>query len=135
MAEESQQIHHLKPADLESLVQGILVGNGVSQEHAVTVARCLIMADLRGVDTHGSNRIPSYMKRVRQKVLDPAAVPELNQITPVVASVDGKNAFGFVSAHMGMARAIEMACCSNVSASAYCPSTTHRFAVSARQRP
>lgn len=109
MAEESQQIHHLKPSDLESLVQGILVGNGVSQEHAVTVARCLIMADLRGVDTHGSNRIPSYMKRVRQKVLDPAAVPELNQITPVVASVDGKNAFGFVSAHMGMARAIEMA--------------------------
>ncbi|KAJ5106722.1 Malate/L-lactate dehydrogenase [Penicillium angulare] len=109
MAEPSQQVHHIKPADLEAFVQGVLTGNGVSPEHAITVARCLLMADLRGVDTHGSNRIPSYMKRIREKVLDPTAVPELSQTTPVVASVDGKNAFGFVSAHMGMERAIEMA--------------------------
>ncbi|KAJ5279146.1 Malate/L-lactate dehydrogenase [Penicillium angulare] len=109
MADPSQQVHHIKPADLEALVQGILTGNGVSPDHASTVSRCLLMADLRGVDTHGSNRIPSYMKRIREKVLDPIAVPELSQTTPVVASVDGKNAFGFVSAHMGMERAIEMA--------------------------
>lgn len=49
------------------------------------------------------------MKRIRQKVLDPKASPQLTQVTPVVASVDGKNAFRFVSAHMGMERAIEMA--------------------------
>ncbi|PYH95589.1 Malate/L-lactate dehydrogenase [Aspergillus ellipticus CBS 707.79] len=109
MAEPSQQVHHIKPSDLESFVHGVLVGNGVSADHATTVASCLVQADLRGVDTHGSNRIPSYMKRIRQKVLEPSATPELNQITPVVAAVDGKNAFGFVSAHMGMERAIEMA--------------------------
>ncbi|PWY82075.1 Malate/L-lactate dehydrogenase [Aspergillus heteromorphus CBS 117.55] len=109
MSEPSQQIHHINPSDLETFVHNILVGNGVSKEHATTISNCLVQADLRGVDTHGSNRIPSYMKRVRQKVLDPSATPELTQITPVVASVDGKNAFGFVSAHLGMERAIGMA--------------------------
>lgn len=42
-------------------------------------------------------------------MLDAAASPSLTQITPVVAQVDGRNGFGFLAAHAGMARAIEMA--------------------------
>ncbi|OAL47011.1 malate/L-lactate dehydrogenase [Pyrenochaeta sp. DS3sAY3a] len=95
--------------DAEKFVQNVLVGNGVSAENAAIVARCLIAADLRGVDTHGMNRIPSYMERIRQGVLDGAATPELKQITPVVAQVDARNGFGFVAADVGMAAAIESA--------------------------
>lgn len=69
----------------------------------------LVHADLRGVDTHGTNRNPSYMERIRQKVLNPSASPEVQQITPVVALVDGQNGFGFVAARAGMQRAVEMA--------------------------
>jgi len=90
-------------------VQSVLIGNGVPPENAAIVADCLVLADLRGVDTHGVNRIPSYMERIRKGVLDAKASPTLHQVTPVVAQVDGKNGFGFVAAHMGMARAIEMA--------------------------
>lgn len=61
------------------------------------------------MDTHGANRISSYVERIRSKVLDPAAQPQLHQITSVVAQVDGKNGFGFIAANMGMQRAIEMA--------------------------
>ncbi|KAL3460822.1 Malate/L-lactate dehydrogenase [Aspergillus heterothallicus] len=104
-----QQTYNIKPSELEGFVHRVLVGNGVPNKHAAIVANCLVQADLRGVDTHGSNRIPSYMQRIRQKVLDPLSTPELQQITPVAASVDGKNTFGFVSAHLGMQRAIEMA--------------------------
>ncbi|KAF4785669.1 malate/L-lactate dehydrogenase [Colletotrichum scovillei] len=49
------------------------------------------------------------MERVRQGVLNATAQPELKQVTPVVAHVDGKNGFGFVAAEMGMAAAIESA--------------------------
>lgn len=56
-----------------------------------------------------SNRIPSYMARIRQGVLDPAASPTLHRVTPAVAQVDGHNGFGFLAAHMGMAAAIDMA--------------------------
>ncbi|KAL4983406.1 Malate/L-lactate dehydrogenase [Aspergillus falconensis] len=105
----TQKIHHINPSDLESFVHQILTANNVPPAHASIVASCLVQADLRGVDTHGTNRIPSYMQRIRQNVLDPAASPELAQITPIAALVDGKNTFGFVSAHMGMQHAIQMA--------------------------
>lgn len=95
--------------DAQAFVQGVLVGNGVSSSHAAMVARCLVAADLRGVDTHGMNRIPSYMERIRQGVLDGSATPELKQITPVVTQVDARNGFGFVAADAGMAAAIESA--------------------------
>ncbi|GFF27656.1 malate/L-sulfolactate dehydrogenase [Aspergillus udagawae] len=104
-----QEMHHIKHSDLESFIYKVLTGNGVPEKHATIVANCLVQADLRGVDTHGANRIPSYMQRIRQKVLDPSASPELQQITPIAALVDGKNTFGFVAAHLGMQRACEMA--------------------------
>lgn len=87
----------------------VLVGNGVGSEQAEIVAQCLVAADLRGIDTHGVNRIPSYMERIRQRVLDAKSVPTINQITPVVAQVDGHNGFGFLAATLGIDRAIVMA--------------------------
>ncbi|KAK1963940.1 malate/L-lactate dehydrogenase [Colletotrichum sublineola] len=108
MADESQKIP-VAASEAHRFVEDILKGNGVPAENAAIVARCLIAADLRGVDTHGMNRIPSYMERIRQGVLDAAAQPKLNQVTPVVAHVDGKNGFGFVAASMGMAAAVESA--------------------------
>ena len=100
---------HVTASDARHLVSSILVGNGVPEGNATIIADCLIQADLRGIDTHGMNRIPSYMERVRQGVLDANAQPVFDQITPVVGQVDGKNAFGFLCAHLGMSHAIEMA--------------------------
>lgn len=102
-------MHYVDACEARRFVENVLVGNGVSRSNAAIVARCLVEADLRGVDTHGINRIPSYMARIRQGVLDPKASPTLRQLTPAVAQVDGHNGFGFLAAHMGMAAAIRMA--------------------------
>jgi LDH2 family malate/lactate/ureidoglycolate dehydrogenase len=56
-----------------------------------------------------SNRIPSYMARIREGVLDARASPSIRQVSPAVAQVDGHNGFGFLAAHKGMAAAIDMA--------------------------
>lgn len=110
MAEaEVQRKIHIAADDARTFVHNVLVANGVSTKNATIVARCLIAADLRGVDTHGMNRIPSYLERIRQGVLDGTATPELTQITPVVSQVDAKNGWGFVAADLGMAAAIESA--------------------------
>ena len=100
---------HIPSTTAHTFTQTILTANGVPPEHASTIASCLVLADLRGVDTHGTNRIPSYMERIRQGVLEPQAAPSLTQTTPVVAQVDAHNGFGFLAAHTGMQRAIEMA--------------------------
>ncbi|KAF2828034.1 Malate/L-lactate dehydrogenase [Ophiobolus disseminans] len=109
MSASLQQMHHISAPDARSFVEKILIGNGVPEGNATIVARCLVDADLRGVDTHGMNRIPSYMARIREGVLSADASPTIRQITPAVAQVDGHNGFGFLAASRGMAAAIDMA--------------------------
>lgn len=106
---QPQQMHNINHKDLQNFVKQILIANNTSPAHAEIVSKCLVSADLRGVDTHGSNRIPSYMERIRQNALDPSAIPTIRQVTPAVAQVDAHNGFGFVAAHEGMKLAISMA--------------------------
>lgn len=90
VAQSEPKYINVTASDAQSFVEGILTGNGVSKENATIIAKCLVLADLRGVDTHGINRIPSYMARIRQGVLDPKAIPLLTTVTPVVAQVSDR---------------------------------------------
>lgn len=102
-------MHHVSASDARAFVEEVLVGNGVPRHNAIVIAKYLVEADLRGVDTHGMNRIPSYMARIRQGVLAADASPTVRQITPAIAQVDGHNGFGFLAASKGMDAAIAMA--------------------------
>ncbi|KAM0706429.1 hypothetical protein Q7P35_005755 [Cladosporium inversicolor] len=107
--EVPQSKGRISPSSARAFAAAVLTGNGLSTEDATTVADCLVAADLRGVDTHGINRLPSYMTRAREGITNPKAQPEVTELTPVVAQVDGKNAFGAIPSKLGMAKAIEMA--------------------------
>ncbi|OAX85014.1 hypothetical protein ACJ72_00606 [Emergomyces africanus] len=107
--QRDSQTASVAPSVADTFVRALLEKHGVSPQNATIVAKCLVEADLRGVDSHGINRIPSYLTRIRQGVLNPSATPLVKQITPVVAQVDGQNGFGFVAAHVAMDRAIAMA--------------------------
>ncbi|PHH64765.1 hypothetical protein CDD81_4027 [Ophiocordyceps australis] len=109
MSEPNDAFSYVSAAEAERLAHDILHGNGVSAQHATLIAQCLVAADLRGVDSHGINRLPSYMTRIRNGVLDPTASPTLVQTTPVVAHVDAHNGFGFVAAHDAMRAAVSSA--------------------------
>lgn len=100
---------YVEAAEARKFVEGVLTGNGVPAANAAVVARCLVAADLRGVDTHGVNRIPSYMARVRAGVLDAEASPAVVRVTPVVAHVDARNGFGFLAGAAAMREACDMA--------------------------
>jgi len=86
MAQEDTKIT-VRHTAAEAFVVSLLEASGVSRKNAEIVARGLVQADLRGVESHGVNRIPSYLARVRNGVLDPKAEPTLTQVTPVVAQV------------------------------------------------
>ncbi|PGH17272.1 hypothetical protein AJ80_04914 [Polytolypa hystricis UAMH7299] len=93
----------------QTFTHALLTAHSVPSTHATIIAHCLVSADLRGVDSHGINRLPSYLSRVRTGSLNPLSTPTLTQITPAIARVNGHNGFGFVSAHLGMQTAITMA--------------------------
>lgn len=85
-AAESKTVR-VNPEDARAFVEAVLLANGVSGPNAAITARGLVQADLRGVDSHGINRLPSYVARIRAGVLDPKAEPTVTNVTPVVAQV------------------------------------------------
>jgi LDH2 family malate/lactate/ureidoglycolate dehydrogenase len=53
MSLNTQAMQLVSAADARSFVEQVLTGNGVPKINAAIVAKCLVEADLRGVDTHG----------------------------------------------------------------------------------
>ena len=51
--------------DAHKFATDVLTSAGVPKDNAGIVADSLVLADLRGVDTHGINRLPGYIARVR----------------------------------------------------------------------
>ncbi|MGA2993028.1 Ldh family oxidoreductase [Bradyrhizobium sp.] len=93
----------------ETFGRRLLVAHDLPEEDAATVARCLVKADLRGVDTHGLQTLPHYLDRVRRGLINPRPNLKVERVTPMVGSLDGQDAFGFVVATKAMAEAIDMA--------------------------
>src|SRR5437763_13300843 len=97
------------PAAVEEFARRLLRAHGLDEKDAATVARCLIHADLRGVDTHGVMRLPGYLDRVRRGLISAKPRFEVRRVTPAAAAVDGDNGFGFVVGTRAMAEAIDIA--------------------------
>ncbi len=92
-----------------STVAAIFAGHGLPGPDAARVAECLLEADLRGIASHGVNRIPIYTKRLRLKLVAPKPEIKLTPLAPAAAHLDGGNGMGFVVASRAMQESIELA--------------------------
>jgi hypothetical protein len=101
----------------DAFTRSLLHAHGVPAEDAATIAACLVRAELRGVDTHGLCWLPIYLERVRKGLINPRPALEVKRVTPVAASLDGQNGFGFV---VGCARWPKRSQWRGSSASAWC---------------
>ncbi|KAL3495804.1 Malate/L-lactate dehydrogenase [Aspergillus germanicus] len=101
--------YYANPAEAEKFATALLVKAGLTEDDARSMAECLVLADIRGVDTHGLARLPQYLSRVSAGLVNARPNLQLTEKTPVVAHLDGDNGFGFVVATHGMAEAIKRA--------------------------
>jgi LDH2 family malate/lactate/ureidoglycolate dehydrogenase len=102
-------ITRVAPAKAQRIAADLLRAYGVSAKDADTIASQLVLADLRGVDTHGLIRLPGYIGRVEAGDLHPDRSPTVMHETPGTAMVDGHHNFGQVVADFAMQVAIEKA--------------------------
>lgn len=82
------------PEALTAFCQTVLAAAGVGQPVATSVAASLVYADMRGVDSHGVLRLPIYVRRVREGMVDVVREPAVIKDRGATALVDGGNNFG-----------------------------------------
>jgi LDH2 family malate/lactate/ureidoglycolate dehydrogenase len=99
---------------LEPAVAAIFERCGMSSGDAALVAQTLLWADLRGVHSHGVLRVPEYVRKLRERGVDPAGRPRVVQAAEAAILVEGGNSMGQVAAAFAMRQAIERARRTNV---------------------
>ena len=82
---------------------------GVSSEDARITVEVLLCADLRGVDTHGIQRLLIYIPRIRKGLINPRPEIQVEALTPVIKIVHGDDGLGQVVATRGMREALALA--------------------------
>ena len=94
---------------LSSFAQQIFLKIGCSEKDAALATKSLLIADLRGVDSHGVARLSGYIRLWETKRIN--AKPDIKIVheTPSTAVVDGDAGLGLVVAPFAMQVAIDKA--------------------------
>src|SRR5215813_1876677 len=80
--------------DQMDLITAVLRGLGANEEEALVQADVWTEADLRGIHSHGVQRLPVMAARIQKGLMKVNIKPELTWSTPSVLNVDGKDGFG-----------------------------------------
>ncbi len=94
---------------LFAFTKTVFIHFGMQLEAAEIAAKNLILADLRGIDSHGIARLNGYIRlqKAGRANFNPAF--KILHQTPSTATLDADKALGLNSAHFGMQLAIEKA--------------------------
>jgi LDH2 family malate/lactate/ureidoglycolate dehydrogenase len=87
---------------LQALGTKTFVAVGVPADEAAWVTDCLVRSNLKGVDSHGVQQIPTYVKHVQSGAVKPGAKIRLLKETAATALFDGGGGFGYTMAREAM---------------------------------
>ena len=94
---------------LERFMHDVFVKLGVPEEDAKISAEILVTSDLRGIESHGIQRMKMYYNRIRQGVQFPVTKMEIVRELPTTAVIDGRHGMGQVIGYRSMEMAINKA--------------------------
>lgn len=94
---------------LHAFVTALFRSYDLSPEDAATVADVLVAADVRGIDSHGSQRLYYYVTKLEGGWIDPGAVPAIVAQTGGGAVIDGRGGMGQPVSKFAMDHVIDTA--------------------------
>lgn len=100
---------NLSVEKLRSFCEKAFVGFGYSQTDAEKITDVLLLADLYGIKSHGTQRLVRYHKSIENGSIDISAKPEIVFETPVSAVIDGHSGMGQLISIFATELAIEKA--------------------------
>ena len=96
-------------AELQEFTKQVFIRVGTPSEDAALEAEVLVWANLRGVDSHGVLRIPSYLEMIDKGLMNPRPKIQVLKETAATVLIDADRALGPVVTVGAMRRAIEKA--------------------------
>ncbi|CAN0434658.1 unnamed protein product, partial [Phaeothamnion confervicola] len=96
-------------AELDRFMTALLRAKGMSAADAATFSAVLTWANLRGVDSHGVMRLPSYLESIDKGGLDPKARPQIKPLMGATFRIDCHRCAGPVGMLEASAHAIAIA--------------------------
>ncbi len=109
MAQSPSTERRFEARELEAFVARAFIAIGLPASDAESVARLMILADLRGSDGHGIFRLPQYVRRIRAGGMNVKPNIYVAQETEAMALVDGDNGMGHLVMRFAARVAIEKA--------------------------
>ena len=105
-----QQEHRIvAPDQLRAFYWAMLGAVGVPRSDAEIVADCLLLADLRGVDSHGILHLGGYMRAILDGWINPRPSIRLVHETPTIAVMESDGGLGQIACVKAMEIAISKA--------------------------
>lgn len=105
----SREVLIVEAAALDAFAAEAFRRAGVDEADAAYCARCLVEADLRGVESHGILRLPIYVRRVRGGAVNARPRPKTVSGAGALEIMDGDAGIGYVVGRAAMLRAVELA--------------------------
>jgi len=97
------------PRQLEGVVSQIFEACGMTKAHASLLAHSLVVADQRGIHSHGTLRVPDYVDKLTTGGVDPRRQPVVVSANGAALIIDARNAMGQIAAEVAMTAAIDKA--------------------------
>ena len=104
-----EQTETISIADAEALISRALIGSGVRESNAHSVARALVAAEAEGQVGHGFSRLADYAAQARSGKVNAAAEPICVETAPSALQIDACNGFAYPAIDLAIARGSEVA--------------------------
>jgi L-2-hydroxycarboxylate dehydrogenase (NAD+) len=109
LLEMSEDLFIIDAKTLENFMKDVFIGVGVPKEDAAICAEIVIASDLRGIETHGVQRLKMYYDRIKKGVQSPVTKMKVVKDTRTTARLDAGHGMGQVAGYRAMEMAIKKA--------------------------
>ena len=96
-------------SDLTETLGRLFTACGMAEGDALLLAESLVQADLRGIHSHGTLRVPDYVRKLTREGVNPRGRPRLASDAGAAIVVEADNAMGQIAGRFAMDLAIERA--------------------------
>jgi len=94
---------------LLNFTQNVFLTFGLNENEASICADNLVLADMRGIPSHGVARLKRYVDGMNNGVIFPLNKPEIVKETAITANIDGQAGLGQIVGHYATTLAIKKA--------------------------